>query len=175
MIVDITEKREKGRNKIVSGCLITIILFIIAIPLLIFFSHFRIFYSFGEKEKEIIRDEFNITLDESATPEKMKLSWGHGDHCYELWLKDIDDPEEFMENCYNGSYAVIENKSDLIEFGEESISALYDYNGSLVADSSYIMYTSEYYAGYNPYYYGYVIAFYKDGDSFKAKVVDEDR
>lgn len=176
MIIDISKKDKP--KKIKPGCLIVIIVFIIvyiSIPLLIILSHYRIYYSFGNEEKEIIRKEFNITIDENATPVKMKLLWGHGDHTFELWLKDIDDPERFMENCFNGHYTVIEDKNDLIEFGAETISSLYDYNNSLTAGSSYIMYTREYEDGYTPDRYYYVIAFYKDGDSFKAKVVDEDR
>ena len=174
MIKDISkEDKPKIKPGCGCGCLIGIIGFIIAIPLLVILSHYRIDYFFGDEEIEIIREKFNLTLDGNATPVKMELSWGTGDHNYQLWLKDIDDPEEFMENCYNGSYTVIEDKSDLIEFGEKEISAQYDYNGSLTAGSSYIMYTREYDDGYTPDRYYYVIAFYKDGDSFKAKVVDE--
>jgi hypothetical protein len=169
-------KRNKVENGDVLGCgcvLIPTIIVIIVIPLLIFFSRNHYFIFLSEKDKDTIHRMFNITIDDSVTPVKMKLIGGPGGHRYELWLKDIDDPEKFMENCYDGSYAVIEDKNSLIEFGEKSISALYDYNGSLVADSSYIMYTREYDDGYKPDRYSFVIAFYKDGDSFKAKVVDD--
>ena len=170
--------KEKRRNKKVIGCGCLIIVCIIVITLFIIplsLSLPRVYHSFGDEEKDTIHRMFNITIDDSVTPVKMKLGRGPGGHHDELWLKDIDDPEKFMENCYDGPYTVIEDKRDLIEFGAETISSLYDYNNSLTAGRSYIMYTREYEDGYTPDRYYYVIAFYKDGDSFKAKVVDEDR
>ena len=115
---------------------------------------------------------FNITIDDSVTPVKMKLDAGPGGHHDELWLKDIDDPEKFMENCYDGSYAVIEDKSDLQEFGG-GFPYEYNYDDRLLFEDSYIAYTRAYDDGSKPSRYDYIIAFYKDGDSFKAKVVDE--
>ncbi|MCR5022271.1 hypothetical protein [Ruminococcus sp.] len=174
MIKDIS---KEDKPKIKPGCLIVSLgvwgFFIFIIISIIISTRPKTYKSFGDEEIEIIREKFDITIDDSTTPIRMELSNFHGDHTYELWLENINDPESFMENCYNGSYTVIENKSDLIELGEKEIRAIYDYNGSLVAGSSYIMYTRAYDDGYTPKRYNYVIVFYKDGDSFKAKVVDD--
>ncbi|SEL39020.1 hypothetical protein [Ruminococcus albus] len=165
-------KREKAGDGAVFGwgCLIAILGFVVFVGIVIVLgmrSMIRVYTSFGDKEMEIINQRLGITIKGSTTP--VKLKWIRGrDPDYELWLENIDDPEEFMENCYDGTYSVVENKSDLIEFGEKEISASYDYNSSLTAGSSYIIYNCDRYFEYN-------IAFYKDGESFKAKVYADDR
>ena len=161
-------KREKtGEGAVFGwGCLIFVVLVGIVIVLGMR-SMIRVYTSFGDEEMEIINQRLGITIKGNTTP--VKLKWIRGrDPDYELWLENIDDPEEFMENCYDGTYSVVENKSDLIEFGEKEISASYDYNSSLTAGSSYIIYNCDRYSEYN-------IVFYKDGDSFKAKLYADDR
>ena len=161
-------KREKAGDGAVFGwgCLIFVV-FVGIVIVLGMRSMIRVYTSFGDEEMEIINQRMGITIKGNTTP--VKLKWIRGrDPDYELWLENIDDPEEFMENCYDGTYSVVENKSDLIEFGEKEISASYDYNGSLTAGSSYIIYNCDRYSEYN-------IVFYKDGDSFKAKVYADDR
>ncbi len=171
MIIDIS---KKDKPKKVKGCLIAFLIAILIyvalkyiIAILIMRSMIRVYTSFGDEEMEIINHRLGITIKGNTTPVKLKEVRGR-DPDYELWLENIDDPEEFMENCYDGTYSVVENKSDLIEFGAETISASYDYNSSLTAGSSYIIYNCDRYFEYN-------IAFYKDGDSFKAKIFADDR
>lgn len=169
-------KRNKVESGDVLGCgcvLIPTIIVVIVIPLLIFFSRNHYFIFLSEEDKDTIHRMFNITIDDSVTPVKMKLDAGPGGHHDELWLKDIDDPEKFMENCYDGSYAVIEDKSDLQELGG-GFPYEYNYDDRLIFGDSYIAYTRAYDDGSKPSRYDYIIAFYKDGDSFKAKVVDAD-
>ncbi|SFB85598.1 hypothetical protein SAMN02910406_00670 [Ruminococcus albus] len=162
---------KEDKPKIKPGCLIVSLgvwgFFIFIIISIIISTLPKTYTSFGDEEMEIINQRLGITIKGSTTP--VKLKWIRGrDPDYELWLENIDDPEEFMENCYNGTYFVVENKSNLIEFGEKKISSLYDYNSSLTAGSSYIIYNCDRYSEYN-------VVFYKDGDSFKAKVYADDR
>ena len=166
--------KEKVKNKVVNGCLIAIIGWSLFFAVMLAISVLpKTHTSFGDKEIEIIRKHMGITIDGNSTPVKLKETHGGGDSFYELWLEDIDDPEKFMENCYDGSYAVIEDKNDLQEFGG-GFPYEYNYDDRLLFEDSYIVYTHAYDDGSKPSRYDYIIAFYKDGDSFKAKVVDAD-
>ena len=159
-------KREKAGEGAVFGwgCLIFVV-FVGIVIVLGMRSMIRVYTSFGDEEMEIINKYLGITIKGNTTP--VKLKWIRGrDPDYELWLENIDDPEEFMENCYDGTYSVVENVDSLRGFGNEGRE--YDYDNGLSYGSAYIIYNCDRYFEYN-------IAFYKDGDSFKAKVYADDR
>ncbi|SEL39071.1 hypothetical protein SAMN05216469_12510 [Ruminococcus albus] len=117
---------------------------------------------FGDDDIEMIHKRMSITIEGNTTPVKFEETHGAGDYSYYLWLKNIDDPEEFMENCYDGTYSVVDNVNDLKKgFGDEGRD--YDYNNDLRLGSAYIAYNCDRYIEYN-------IVFYKDEDSYKAKL-----
>ncbi|WP_295153299.1 hypothetical protein [uncultured Ruminococcus sp.] len=167
--------KEKKRMNTALGCLLAYLGFMVFVGIVIVLgmrSMIREHTSFGDEETEIIKKQMGITLDESITPVKLKEVRGR-DPDYSLWLKDIDDPESFMENCFEGTYSVFTDISYLKGFGGTDTN--YDYDEDLKVDNAYIVYSCELKndRGYNRYE-DYYMVFYKDEDSFKAKIFADD-
>ncbi|WP_024857404.1 hypothetical protein [Ruminococcus albus] len=162
--------KEKVKNKVVNGCLIAIIGWSLFFAIMIAIgTRPKTYTSFGDEEIEIIRKHMGITIEGSTTPVKLKETHGGGDYDYQLWLEDIDDAEKFMENCFDGTYSVVEDLHSLETFGgTKGSNAYYDYEDRIVS-GAYIAYNCELPEGYN-WFDDYHIVFYKDEDSFKAKL-----
>ena len=154
--------KEKTKKRIPTGCgcLIAYLGFAVVfgsiVVLLVTRSMVYERTSFGNEEIEIIRKHMGITIE-------------GGDYDYQLWLEDIDDAEKFMENCFDGTYSVVEDLHSLETFGgTKGSNAYYDYEDRIVS-GAYIAYNCELPEGYNRFD-DYYIVFYKDEDSFKAKL-----
>ncbi|MBO4865548.1 MAG: hypothetical protein J5582_03105 [Ruminococcus sp.] len=162
-------------KKIIRVCLIVIAVYA-ALSILVYLFMRSMVYertSFGDEEMEIINQHLGITIKGSTTPVKLRVIRGQ-DPTYYLWLENIDDPRKFMGDCFEGTYSVYTDIWYLK--GISGTDDYYDYDEDLKVDDAYIVYSCELKNdyGYNRYY-KYHIAFYKDGDSFKAKVYADDR
>ena len=102
---------EERAQKIEHGLLIGLSIFTV-ISIVIGIAGFNYlmpseYTSFGEKEIEIINKQLGITIDGSTTPIKLTVKHALVDYfCeFELLLKDIDDPQKFLENCFDGTWS----------------------------------------------------------------------
>ncbi|MBE6867191.1 hypothetical protein [Ruminococcus albus] len=171
--------KEKTKKRIPTGCgcLIAYLGFAVVfgsiVVLLVTRSMVYERTSFGNEEMEIINQHLGITIKGSTTPVKLRVIRGR-DPDYSLWLENIDDPRKFMGDCFEGTYSVFMDISYLKGFG--GTDNHYDYDDDLKVDDAYIVYSCELKNdhGYNRYD-DYYIAFYKDGESFKAKVYADDK
>ena len=116
-----------------------------------------------EKEEADIKKHMGITIDDSFSAEKLTISHGGGDYCYQLWLSGVDDPEGFMESCFAGKYKITDEgilwDEDALEYeGKKTDSTEVIYECELPADSGFSRFD---------YYYA---AFYKDGGEYSAKI-----
>ena len=156
------------------GCIIIFAVIAVGLAVMVIFApdvanfllmkqSFQEYTSFGNKEIKMIRDDMGVTVEGSTTPVKLTVSHAAGDYCYQLWLKDIDDAEKFMEECFDGTYSAAEI-TDQYNMG------VYDYEDYKL-DSSCASYSCEFVNSkgvkrFDEYY----IVFYKEDESFKAKL-----
>jgi len=163
--------KEKTKKRIPTGCgcLIAYLGFAVVfgsiVVLLVTRSMVYERTSFGNEEMEIINQHLGITIKGSTTPVKLRVIRGQ-DPTYYLWLENIDDPEKFMDNCFEGTYSVYTDIWYLKGIG--GTDDYYDYDDDLKVDDAYIVYSCE--LKNDDTYEGYHIAFYKDENSYKAKL-----
>ena len=125
---------------------------------------YREYTEFGSKEKAIVQDEMGITLSDDVTPERLTIGHGGGDYCYQLWVRGIDDPEEYMAESFSGSFEEADRDKlyspQATDYGEgkKTDSAAKIYSCALPDEGNYAKFD---------YYY---IAFYEDGGGYCAKV-----
>ena len=124
---------------------------------------YREYTNFGDSEINRLKDEMGITLGGSSSPEKLTVSHAAGDYCYQLWLRDTEPPQKFMEDCFDGKYETVDVSAlsgsyDLDHDGEKPESAEEIFRCEYV-NSGGVKRFDCYYA-----------AFYRDGGGFKAKL-----
>lgn len=162
-------EQDKGRRSPTRGNILSVAAFFAIIILL--GSVFTLmllryakqeFTSFGDEERTEIKKHMGITLTDEVRPVRM-VSWnGGGDYDYQLWVEDIADPETFIDSCFDGSYTLLDGVSAGLE---EWLS--YSENGTTEGATVYeCSLTADGYNKFDEYY----MAFYRDGDSWKAKI-----
>lgn len=123
----------------------------------------REYTSFGTREAAIIKNDMGITIDENVTPVRLLFTHGGGDYAYQLWVQDIDSPEKFMADRFEGSYELVTDEKNV-----RSIEMLsYEDGGS--AEGAKIYDCKLTVDGYDKFDY-YYMAFYPDGKGYKAKI-----
>ena len=83
--------------------------------------------SFDEEKTAYIEEHMLIDIPEDVTIKLFKRTTGAGDGTtgrYRLWLEDIDDPEDFMEEAYNNASAYSLFESYMGQNYEHAISEL---------------------------------------------------
>lgn len=127
---------------------------------------YREYTTFGKREVEIVRGDMGIQLTNQMTPVKLTFSHGGGDYCYQLWVKDIDDPDSFMKDNFVGEYEV--TTADKLWWGHTDIA--YDEGGD-AADAEKL-YSCKYVLENGASHFDhYTLAFYADGERYKLKAV----
>ena len=166
-----------SRNRLISGKGIVIavmIFFTLMICGPIFIMRYvmsqavREYTVFGKRETEIVRNDMGITLSNKMTAKKMTVSHAAGDYCFHLWIEDIEDPEKFMKDSFDGTYKEMEVENTL-----EYQPLAYEDGGD--PTTAEVVYDCEYYVKMDDqevkHFDKYRMAFYKNGDTYKLKAV----
>ena len=167
-----------SKNRLISGkgIVIAVVIFftlMICVPVFIMrwtmSQAVREYTVFGKRETEVVKSDMGITLSNQMTARKLTVSHAGGDFSFQIWIEDIEDPEKFMKESFDGTYKETELSSNDLQY---AVLAYDDGGDPSAADK---VYDCEYYINVDgkdiKHFDKYRFAFYKSGDTYKLKAV----
>lgn len=168
--VDPTPKPPPKKSP--KGCIIAIVIFIAAVLGILVYgaiSFGRAFNTeykkFDDKKIAFVESTLECKLPDGVTPVYYKRQVGAGDSVIEFKVKDISSPDDYLAAAYKEVNYITVNKDELFLIDKDMLS----YDRTLTEPDVVVSCEFEKPEDGGRYLHDCLLAFYKDGDSWKLK------